>query len=146
MSCLYNSLTMLIGPDMVKMGIKHLRTFVCDFMEKNPELKFCDENMDKWIELIAKDKFNDFSDKKNDELKKRYIATMRQNMEWGGAPEISVVSYCFDVIIEVLDHRSMKVLSTFNCCKNKPKRTIQIKYTGSHYTPHITDKDFWKKI
>ena len=50
---------------------------------------------------------------------------------WGGGPEIAVLSRMYNVNIFILKHT--KVIARFQV--PKPSRTIQLQYTGSHYTP-----------
>jgi len=113
MSCLFDSLQILLKVD-------NLRFIVCDYMENNKN--------NEWLECISLDKYNEIN-------VQRYIDEMKQNTCWGGAPEISIISKIFNIKIIVHDNNhNLIIFENYKYKENNSYSTINIKWTGNHYT------------
>ena len=124
MSCLFDSLEKLLREDLVMLAISSLRDEICDYMKMNISELLGDETIKEWLTLCNIDE---------NKTPEEYIELMRKSNEWGGAPELAIVSKMVNVIINV--EMDGKIISTFNCAENKPTKEITLNYTGNHYTP-----------
>ena len=124
MSCLFDSLTHLLREEFDKFHDDvTLRQIVCEYIEERPNDKLNGCKLSEWIKMINENEFNNITD---------YADRMRNDSEWGGAPEMSIVSKLFKVEIHVIHKR--KVISKFKCCKN-PHCILVLLWDGSHYEP-----------
>ncbi len=115
MSCLFDSLAVVLGGDSAK-----LRAEACAFLEKNPDLNG----------IPAADCMGT-----NTTLEK-YVAAMRHPSTWGSAIEIKAICDARNVAVTVIVARTGKQVE-FLPDGEKPTRQVAIKWTGNHYTPAI---------
>ena len=131
MSCLFDSLTVLLQDELRNYNINCIRSYVTDYMKTNLKSNLCNEDLEEWIKMISEDKYGNIDINK-------YISEMDKHSTWGGGPEIAVISKMFNVIIAV--HRNNAIVSEFNCCKSEaPKKKLHLHWTGGHYTPMYFD-------
>ena len=117
MSCLFNSISH-------HLGITGLREKVVAYVKANPNLEIEGTSIKDWLTWAAQDRLGPTSTMDD------YLHHIEVG-HWGGGPEIAVLSRMYNVNIFILKHT--KVIARFQV--PKPLRTIQLQYTGSHYTP-----------
>jgi len=122
MSCLFNSLTVLLKPELEQQKINNLRTAVVNYLEANPDIKIADTSLKEWIEMI-----------KLTESNPHYLQTMRCSSTWGGAMEIIAVAQMFQVRIHVLRHG--QPVAVFKPADGPVKAELLLNWSGAHYTP-----------
>lgn len=134
MSCLFNSLTKLLQPELH--NIPDLRQAVCDEMQNNRQSILENDSIQEWIVNVCIDRYN--QDDLTDAVIDRYISEMRSSSTWGGAPEIAIISKMFNVDI-IVEYSSTNI-ATFSNHKNEYAPTLYLHWTGGHYTPIRRDE------
>ena len=120
MSCLFNSLSKLLGD----ISSYNLRNQICDFIETNGERIWNGLTINEWIFYSALDRNQNV---------KEYISSMRRSSEWGGAPEIAVCCILKGINTVVIQlHKNREEIEFVH---KDGKYTIYITYTGGHYEP-----------
>jgi len=128
MSCLFNSLTILLKSELDKAEIKHLRSAVVDYLKNHPAATINGTTIAEWLAMIQLVEKNP-----------RYLESMSQNSTWGGAPEIAVIAKMFKVRIHVIFRG--KTVAVFQPnddlvdLGDQPIRDLYLNWTGGHYTP-----------
>lgn len=128
MSCLFNSISKLLENELNVINVKDLRKFICNYMENNLESILRNDKLKDWLESISLDKYNYIDIN-------RYINDMKNNITWGGAPEIALVSKIFKVKIIVVDRTNKSNLIEFNNSDDKVYKKLFLEWTGGHYEP-----------
>ena len=94
MSCLFDSLTVLLKDELRNYNINCLRSYITNYMKSNLKSNLCDEDLEEWIKMISEDKYGNIDINK-------YLSEMDKQSTWGGGPEIAVISKTFNVIIDI---------------------------------------------
>ena len=126
MSCLFDSVYSLLEENFSDKSI-NIREVICNYIKNNPHEQIGGETIEKWLEIIGLDEFNKSTYSYND-----YVDLMENNSQWGGGPEMSIISKIFDVIIKIKYNDN--IIATFECCKD-PLFILILKWTGDHYEP-----------
>lgn len=121
MSCLFNSLHLLLKPEIIDLKIKDLRQTLVEYMEKNQNYKIADTPIKEWLKMIQ------LVESSTD-----YLSNMRISSTWGGAPEIIIAANCFQVKISVI-YKGRSV-ATFEPENKDAKAHLYINWNGVHYT------------
>ena len=128
MSCLFNSIY-----DLLKDNLPHninIRQEICNYIKNNLDEKIADDTIENWIKIILSNEF-DIND--NDDIVDSYIKILENTNQWGGGPELSIISKAFNIIIKVRYNNN--IIATFNCTDN-PICIIVLDWTGDHYEPY----------
>ena len=123
MSCLFNSIQFLLKE--YDNNISNLRKIVFEYMEENLDELVGGETIKTWIELCNIDENNGMN-------VQEYINRIKKTDQWGGAPELAVISKIYNIQIQVVLHS--KIISNFKSTSH-PSHNITLKYTGGHYDP-----------
>ncbi len=130
MSCLFNSIFELLQEYLPKHTKNtHIRKIVCKYIKDNLYEEIADETIENWIKIVLDNEFNISST----DIVDKYIEIIEKQDQWGGGPELSIISKCFNVIIKVR-HES-NIIATFNCTEN-PSFILVLDWTGDHYEPY----------
>jgi len=124
MSCLFNSLSLLLKDELSQQNITNLRLFLCDYIITHKHDLLKNEDIGTWILYSALDRGLSFD---------AYITEMRKSHTWGGAPEIALVSKLFNVDIEIYNTQN-QCISVFQNHNGSCYKTIKLYYNGNHYT------------
>ena len=119
MSCLFDSLSVLLKNELKQKKITNLRLAIVDFIKNNPNKQIGNQIIKEWIEMI-----------KIVEKDPNYLENMKKSSRMGGAPEIAITSLMFQVNIVVMKNKQRVA---FFETKN-PTKTLYLNWTGSHYT------------
>ena len=95
MSCLFNSIQFLLKE--YDNNISNLRKIVFEYMEENLDELVGGETIKTWIELCNIDENNGMN-------VQEYINRIKKTDQWGGAPELAVISKIYNIQIQVVLH------------------------------------------
>lgn len=104
----------------------HIRDLVVGYMREHLNDKFCGEQLKDWLNMVA-------SDRRINQTYETYLKEMDRDSTWGGAPEISIFSEMFRIIVKVHGRGKEVVFNTVKPDKT-PVAIIEIHWSGSHYT------------
>ena len=124
MSCLFNSLSYLLKPEMDALNINNLRYSVIKYIEKNPKKTIDGVTIAEWMKIVQIAEKND-----------KYLEKMRHSSTWGGGPEIAIVALMFGVKIVIQKSRTERVVAVFEPDQKAIRATIYLEWTGSHHSP-----------
>ena len=131
MSCLFDSISKLLQDDLKDSGLD-LRNLVCDYIKNNMDEKIAGETIKNWLKMIGSDEF-DIQSKNPEQMANEYIRIIENGAQWGGGPELSILSKVLDLVIRI-QHQD-EIIATFNCSDN-PIFEIVLDWNGSHYEPY----------
>jgi hypothetical protein len=116
MSCLFNSISRLIG-----INSNTIRQTICDYLEQGHPIM---EGLDTFDIL-----------KIEQQTIEKYIRLMRQTNTWGGAIEISAACNIWKCRIIVENRRDRRGNIEFIPISVEPQKTLVLYWTGGHYEP-----------
>merc|ERR1711937_735992 len=115
-NCLFHSLAYALGGSAAS-----IRTDVCMFMERSPDLTIAGTSLTEWIQMLAGVPI------------KQYTKKMSKSGNWGGAPELAACAHMKNVNIHVYERRgnNFELTVPFDVGGG---RTITVLYVGGvHY-------------
>lgn len=121
MSCLFVSLGKLVG-----LTAGHVRTTICDYMERNLESVYQGMPLSDWIKW------------QQDSTPTQYIKAMRRSETWGGAMEIAMFTRLFKVDVHVYTASPIRRSRLAEFVWDDTRTAcvqIHITWNGYHYEP-----------
>ena len=127
MSCLFDSIQNLLMDELPK-NID-IRNYVCQYIKNNFHEKIADDTIENWLKIILE---NEFDTNSKDDMIDTYIKIIENTNQWGGGPELSIISKAFNIIIKIQFQN--QIIATFNC-SDDPLYIIILDWNGGHYEP-----------
>lgn len=116
-NCLFHSLAYGLGSTAAA-----LRSEICVFMEKNPDLSIAGTCLADWIQMLAGSSLQ------------QYAKNMAKSAQWGGAPEIAACAHMRKVNLHVYERRGDKIELSVPFDVAGSTRTVAVLYVGGvHY-------------
>ena len=112
MSCLFISLGKLLQVDPT-----FLRNQIIDYIVTNPSKEWDGTKISDWISMVAGDRYQNIE---------QYTSMMRNNSQWGGAPEIAICCLIYNVNVEIVNLRNRNLPNViFSNQQSKSQQTPQ---------------------
>ena len=112
MSCLFISLGKLLQVDPT-----FLRNQIIDYIVTNPSKEWDGTKISDWISMVAGDRYQNIE---------QYISMMRNNSQWGGAPEIAICCPIYNVNVEIVNLRNRNLPNViFSNQQSKSQQTTK---------------------
>jgi hypothetical protein len=144
MSCLFDSLSQLLRPELSRLKITDLRQTLVTWLKNNPNSLIAGTEIKEWLQMIQSvetqmiqsgeaDLVSKSATNANSNDTNEYVQKMSRAHTWGGAPEIAVAANYFNVRITVI-YRG-RAVATFEPESKAPTSSLFLHWTGGHYTP-----------
>lgn len=116
-NCLFHSLAYGLGSTAAA-----LRSEICTFIEKNPDLSIAGTRLADWIQMLAGSSLQ------------QYAKNMAKSAQWGGAPEIAACAHMRKVNLHVYERRGDRIELSVPFDVAGSTRTVAVLYVGGvHY-------------